>query len=295
MSSVAPEQLNGHHTYVGAPALEPPAAPEAHPSRPLRLAERLAQMHAPTPYSQFDDEAPTPLVVEAGAELEIDLQTETAGEATADIEATTDVEVNVGAEVEVEVNVGSVAVVETALSREPPPLPDMAWLQDSSIISVVPHPAADAAEDVPHDMAPHGIEASPTGEPMPDTATGSDDSLEARTVAAAAELVTLLSEQRTLLDAMTRLRTQPPDVQRDTLPDAAPLQLLSSPSTTADVTGDDHEKPPIVIERAHADQRAGGTGFDTPYVERPSRLPGFAGGFALAMLTGAILYLWRLA
>ncbi len=178
------------------------------------------------------------------------------------------------------------------------PYPE-AWYDGELAEQVMPPAVADRVADGPPPL-PDILETdvvAPAAMCVVDDSAAPPDDTETRTVAAAAELVTLLAEQRTLLDAMTRLRTEPPELPAELPPIAVPVDRLplSPPIATSGLaSAGDHERPPNIITRAHADQRAGGTGFAEPYEERPSRLPGFAGGLALALATGALLYAWRL-
>lgn len=279
---------------------------DRHRRRP-RLAERIAML------GSYDD-----LDTDAAQDLEPDVN---AAPVPAAIEASP------SASVEPEPVTEPYAEVEWAIDVAPEaiaaPEPDgdfdaeaaaseLAELDDGGGNATETDVAADI-EAAPAPSPSPGPETAPIAaaivssadEPTQPPPTTEDDA-EARTVAAAAELVTLLAHQRSLLDAMARLtgdaleaRLAPgPDPHPLPSPPAAPqtaLPLPIPPAAQPRPAMVEQERSPMIIERAHAAQRNGETVFDAPYEELPSRLPAFATGFALAMLTGGALYLWRVA
>lgn len=107
--------------------------------------------------------------------------------------------------------------------------------------------------------------------------------------AAAAELVSLMDAQRTLLAEMMRLRTEGPAAAP--VPEPLPMPML--PLTEREETDFDDEPPPMVLERAQAIHLAGGRALGRPLHEAPSRLPAFVGGMIMAAATAAAVYAWR--
>jgi len=105
--------------------------------------------------------------------------------------------------------------------------------------------------------------------------------------AAAAELVSLMDAQRTLLAEMMRLRTEGASIA----PVPEPLPML--PLTDIVEADFDDEPPPMVLERAQAIHLAGGRALGRPLHEAPSRLPAFAVGMLMAAATAAAVYAWR--
>lgn len=309
MSSVVPVPANDE-----AP-LAPPSDKEPKEDAParLRLAERIARSR---------------MTMEA-AEDYAEPQPQPAAQSVAILETPMD---HAGAALEEPSDI-ALAMALMAAFR---PADGAALATDEQITSVPAFTWPDLETTTSQDG--EAASASSSGDPAQDTprttplttttiaAPTTDDSasvsLEApadeRAVAAAAELVTLLAEQRTILDtmstSMSRLyagaaggdderqadHTLPETIAADPqpiiLPRPLPLPLPPPPEpvTTSPRALVDDDRPPIIIERAHAEQQAGGTGFAEEYIERPSRLPAFASGFTLAMLIGATLYYLRL-
>jgi hypothetical protein len=172
--------------------------------------------------------------------------------------------------------------------------------------------AAPAAEPALNDAAADDDLRAETRESLPSPGhiepepTSQDAASEARAVAVATELVTLIEEQRSLLEALARVTAEPvPAVAMPlplpTEPPPLPLTMVLPPPPAIAIEAHDTaashepERPPIIIERAQADRLASDHPLGVAAFDPPSRLPGLLSGLGLALVAGALLYAWRIS
>lgn len=135
-----------------------------------------------------------------------------------------------------------------------------------------------------------------TGELRPDEeSAASADTVagEQHAIEAASRLVSLIAEQRSLLERMQQVAATAPPAPVAPPPSLPPALSFAPPPAAPPVrpAPAEDERPPMIIERAQAEHRSGG--IDRAQRPEPSRLPGFAVGFGIAMAVGVILYLAR--